>query len=66
MRFWLIAVILLGLEAVAQACPACAVSSAQRNSWQTFWILSVMGILPIIVAICVGMYITRVQKYDKA
>ncbi len=66
MRYAFIGAGILLLEKTAWACPACVVSSPERNSVQTFWILSVMGILPIVVAVLVGMYITRVQKYDKA
>lgn len=55
--------IIMAQEAVA--CPACAVSSAQKDSWQTFWILSVMGILPLVMALIIGICIVRVQKNDK-
>ena len=57
--------VLLSLEAIALACPACAVSNVQRNTWQTFWILSVMGFLPLIVASIIAVLIVRIQKNDK-
>ncbi|MBL8014083.1 MAG: hypothetical protein JNN05_09575 [Candidatus Omnitrophica bacterium] len=47
------------------ACPACAVSKSQTSAWQTFWILSVMGILPIVVFAVISLIIVRLQNNEK-
>lgn len=52
-------------SSLALACPACAVTSAQKDTWTTFWILSVMGIFPLIVALIIGLSIARIQRNDK-
>ncbi len=66
MRLWAsILSALLVLEMKAMACPACAVTSAQKDSWQTFWILSVMGFLPFVVAAAVWYFIVKIGKNDK-
>ena len=64
-RLVLVLGLYLSFEALALACPACAVSNAQRNSWQTFWMLSVMGFLPLVVAAIIAVFIVRIQKNDK-
>lgn len=52
-------------QSAAEACPACAVSKAEDNVWQTFWILSVMGILPLIIFAVVSLIIVRLLKNEK-
>jgi nitrate reductase NapE component len=55
----------LAFQTTALACPACAVTSPQNDQWQTFWLLSTMGILPIILVAIVGAYIVRIGKRDE-
>jgi len=50
---------------VAFACPACFVSGAQKTIWQTFWALSVMGLLPLAISVAVVLYIIRLQKNEQ-
>jgi hypothetical protein len=63
--FFLSSGILVAFETVVLACPACVVSNGPNDSWPTFWMLSAMGILPIVVAIIIGMCIARIGKYDQ-
>ncbi len=56
--------IVLLSEQITFACPACAVSGPQQEFWQSFWSLSVMGILPLIIAALVAFNIVRLQKNE--
>ena len=61
----LIILFLFMVQATSEACPACAGSKAQSNVWQTFWILSVMGILPLVIFAVVSLIIVRLHKNEK-
>ena len=63
--FRLMILFLFLLPSLSQACPACAVSRAQSNPWQTFWVLSVMGILPLVIFAAVSLIIVRLLKNEK-
>ncbi len=56
--------IIFSSVSIAVACPACAVVSPQKDPWHMFWILSVMGILPLGVAGVIALCITRVHKNE--
>ena len=61
---WLSLVIMLVVESTALACPACTLSNSQGNSFETFWVLSAMGIIPLVVAAAIGVSIARMQKHE--
>lgn len=57
--------LLIAFASSAWACPACAVSGPQRTFWQTFWALSFMGFLPIVLGVAVAYAIARIQKNEQ-
>ena len=56
--------VLLFLETTVLACPACVVSDAKKDAGQSFWVLSAMGILPIVAAVIVGFFIMKIGKNE--
>lgn len=49
----------------ADACPACVVSNKEEKTGQSFWILSAMGIIPLVIGAWVFYKISRFQKNEK-
>jgi hypothetical protein len=47
------------------ACPACVVSDNSKST-ENFIMLSAMGVLPLIVALVIGLAIVRIVKNGKA
>lgn len=55
----------LAIGEIAQACPACVVTKKNESLATDLFILSVMGIVPIVIAIWVFYKISRLQKNER-
>lgn len=59
------AVVLLGMVQTANACPACSLSNNQNSPLQTFLAFAVMGVLPLVLALWVGLKIRKILNNEQ-
>lgn len=50
----------------AWGCPACVVSRGESKGLSDFWVLAFMGVLPLFIALLVGIFIVKWSRHENA